>query len=270
MSSPIRTRIHILASNVDPKTNQFGRDNKIVQDMMKAASFVIDRDVVALVNREDAKKSVKALVEAGLWKLPFNPMVIEYETDGGPEGKAHSFVYLYEKGEDIIGRVVLMELGNFTAMCAIDEMTARILNKEIMVDAGRYEKQSNPAHKLFLHTFAVSVHLALLMLNTKGIEKEVVHVPPSFNKKRVAKGRASIPSHTVVHIGTIYRRDGSAIKRDGHGGWHMPMHWRCGYTRRQHFGKNREEEKMVYIPPCIVNFKPDEDTPHAPMRKLKV
>lgn len=272
MSSPIRTKLHVLASNVDPRTHQFGRDNKIVQDMLSAASFVIDSDVLELVKREDCWKSIKALIEADMVRLPYSPMVIEYEISG----KSHEFCYLYEKIDHatgatlVVGRPILMELERETAAVAEHEIHAKVVDKEIKVDGGVYNDKKSPLHSLFLHCFAVSMHLALLMLNTKGIEKEVVEVPASFNKKRAARGKPSIPTHSVVHIGTIYRRDGTAIKREGSGGWHMPMHWRCGYTRRQHFGKGREEEKMVYIPPCIVNFKPDEDAPHAPMRKLKI
>lgn len=268
----IRTKLHVLASNVDPQNGMLGRDNKIVQDMLKAASFVIDSDVLELVKREDCRKSIRALIEAKMVRLPYNPMVIEFEVDG----KSHEFVYLYEKFDIatgatfIMGRPVLMELQMETAMVATHEIAAAVHENEIKVSGGPYEAVGNSAHKLFMHSFAVAVHLALLMLNTKGIEKEVVQVEPSLNKKRIAKGKPPIPTHSVVHIGTIYRRDGSAIKREGSGGWHMPMHWRCGYTRRQHFGKNREEEKIVYIPPCIVNFKPEEDAPHAPMRKVKV
>lgn len=271
MSSPVRTKLHVLASNVDPQNGQFGRDNEIVQNMLKAASFVIDSDVLELVKREDCRKSIHALIEAKMVRLPYDPMVIEYEIDG----KSHEFCYLYEKfdivtGATIIhGRVILMELARETAMVATHEIRAMVQDKQIMVDGGPYEAKQNAAHKLFMHAFAVSLHLALLMLNTKGIEKEVVRVADGLNKKRVASGKQPIPHHSVVHIGTIYRRDGSAIKREGSGGWTMPMHWRCGYTRRQHFGKGREEEKMVYIPPCIVNFKPEEEAPHAPMRKVK-
>jgi len=266
----IRTKLHVLASNVDPNTNTYGRDFEIIKLMLGAASFVIDSDVLDLVKREDCKKSIKALIEADLVRLPYNPMVIEYETHDAVGG-THEFVYLREENGIIYGRPIAMELAKETALCSMFELSAKIAGGQLVVNGGIYEaKRNEPASKVFLHSFAVAVHLALLMLNTKGIEKEVVQIEPSLNKKRIAKGKHPIPTHSVVHIGTIYRRDGSAIKREGSGGWHMPMHWRCGYTRRQHFGKNREEEKVVYIPPCIVNFKPDEDVPHAPMRKVKV
>ncbi len=138
-----------------------------------------------------------------------------------------------------------------------------------MVHKGIYSHDASES-KVFVATFATALNLALLMLNTKGIEKQVITVAESLNKKRKAHGKLPIPTHSVVHVGTIYRRDGTAIKHEGHGGWHMPMHWRCGYTRVQHFGTNREETKMVYIPPCIVNFKPEEAAPAAPHRNVKV
>lgn len=264
----IRTKLHVLASNVDLANGMVGKDSQIVKDMMSAASFVVDKDVLALVQREDCKKSVSALIEARMVRLPYNPMVIEFEVDG----KSHEFCYLREIEGGIVGQPIIMDLATEAAMVANFEIKAIIEDGVLMVHAGVYgDKRNTPETKIFLHTFAVAVHLALLMLNTKGIEKEEVQVSEHLNRKRAAKGKPAIPHHSVVHIGTIYRRDGTGIKYDGgRGGWHMPMHWRCGYTRRQHFGKGREEEKIVYIPPCIVNFKPEEKTPHAPMRKVKV
>lgn len=264
----IRTKLHVLAENIDPSNMQLGKDNKIIKDMLAAADFVVDADVVEMVKRDDCKKSVRALVKAGMFHLPYNPMVVEFEI-----GRlSHEFCYLHQAADGTIyGRPVLMALDDETAMVANFEIRARVHdNGEIMVEYEGYNtKEDSTERRLFYHSFAVSLHVALLMLNTKGIEKQVVEVSETLNRKRQSRGKPAIPHHSVVHIGTIYRRDGSAIKR-GEGGWHMPMHWRCGYTRRQHFGSNRSQEKMVYIPPCIVNFKPEETIPPAPKRNVKV
>jgi hypothetical protein len=192
-------------------------------------------------------------------------MVVEYEANP----KWHEFVMLREKDGAIYGRIATMDNTTTTAMVANNEIKITFSNG--MAHVAPCPGDNHPDFAIFRNAFMVGVNLALLMLNTKGIDKEVVVVSESLNKKRVQRGKPRIPTHSVVRIGTIYRRDGTAIKNEnGRGGWHMPMHWRCGYARIQHFGKNREETKTVYIPPCIVNYKPEEDAPAAPHRKVKV
>lgn len=260
----IRTKLHILASNIDPETHVVGKDHPMVKDMQAAASYVVDNEVLDLLRREDASKSIKALVEANLVRLPYNPMLVEFEVSPA----LHEFVLLREHDGKIKGKVVIMSNKNHVAMVMDKEIEMEVKGDGFLLT--RYPPKDKKGATECIASFMTGVHIALLMLNTKGIEKEVVHVAEGLNRKRVAHGKPRIQHHSIVHIGTIYRRDGTAIKRDSPGGWHMPMHWRCGHTRRQHFGKNREEEKIVYIPPCIVNFKPEEGTPEAPHRKIKV
>lgn len=261
----IKTKLHILAENVDPSNMKLGRENPMVKEMLDAASYVIDDDVLDLLRRDDASKSIKALVQAGMVHLPYNPMVVEYEV----LKSHHNFCLLKEKNGVISGRVVVMENSNYLAMVAKFEITAEVKDGALHINEGIYSHNAYES-RVFVATFATALNLALLMLNTKGIDKQVITVAGSLNKKRARHGKPPIPVHSVVHVGTIYRRDGSAIKHEGGGGWKMPMHWRCGYTRLQHFGTNREETKYVYIPPCIVNFVPEEAAPAAPHRNVKL
>lgn len=257
----IKTKLHILAANVDPTTMVPGNQHKQIIAMHKAASFVVDKEVLDLLMREDVSKSIKALVEAKMVRLPYNPMVVEFETTP----QHHEFVLLREKDSVIYGVTAIMDNATHGAIVINEELRMEVLDDGFIVtNAPKSQKD-----RVIIDVFLKGVNIALFMLNTKGIEKRIIEVPASMNKKRTAHGKPAIPTHSVVHVGTIYRRDGTAIKRGG-GGWHMPMHWRCGYTRVQHFGKGREEEKMVYIPPCIVNFKPEEDAPTAPHRKVKL
>lgn len=260
----IRTKLHILAENIDPDTMTTGAENETVQRMLAAASYVVDKEVLNLLSREDASKSVKALIDANLVHLPYNPMVVEYEVTP----LHHEFVLLREENGCIYGTVTVMDNKIHAAMVANREVKLELVDGAFIMTG--YPKADSREAKVITSAFMTGVSIALLMLNTKGIEKEVIEVPARFNKKRQARNKPPIPKHSIVHIGTIYRRDGTAIKRDGRGGWHMPMHWRCGYTRRQHFGVGREDERMVFIPPCIVNFKPEENAPTAPKRKIKV
>lgn len=283
MPQAVRTKLHILAEYAARINGRIvnASEMPVVRKMLNAANYVIDYEVWELMRRHDVSKSVRALVEAGIARLPMSPMVIEYQ----PSETHHVFVLLEDghtvttrdgqKCEGMILHVAFMpksaewiQVGDTPLPYAF--MDGRIvapyvppipvgLTSTVYVEA--LEAQSFTETALLCGLAAID--LALLMLNTKGIEKEVIEVAP-LNKHRVSKGRVPIPRHSVVHIGSIYRRDETAITRGqgrGAGGWKMPMHWRQGYTRRQRYGKGREQEKIVFIQPCIVNYLPEGETP---------
>ncbi len=120
----IKTKLHILAENVDARDMSLGSDNPMVKEMLQAASYVIDDDVLELLRRDDASKSIKALIQAGLVRLPYNPMVVEYEV----QHTHHNFCLLREKDGVISGRVVVMDNRNYLAMVAVFEITAEVRN----------------------------------------------------------------------------------------------------------------------------------------------
>ena len=45
----------------------------------------------------------------------------------------------------------------------------------------------------------------------------------------------------------------------------MPVHMRAGHVRRQHYGADNADTKLIFIPPVLVNFHPGE-TPKPPKR----
>jgi len=163
----IKTKLHVLAGNVDPRDMTPGRDNYVVKAMLAAASFVIDHEVLELLRRENAAKSIKALIDAGLAKLPYNPMVVEYEVNP----KWHEFVMLREKDGAIYGQIATMDNVTTTAMVANEEM--KITFSDGATHLAPCKGDHHPDFAIFRNAFMVGVNLALLMLNTKGID------PPS-------------------------------------------------------------------------------------------
>lgn len=251
----IRTKLHILADNVNPVNKRVGREDPTIDAMMNAASYVVDKEVLDLLKRPDVTKSIGALIEVGLARLPISPMVVEFEIT--PEYR--EFVLLTEDkdGATINARYVTLQKSSYIGMIA--DFDVRVTMNHEKIELSNVPVHDKAMKEVVSGGVQVGVLVALLMLNTKGVDKQIIQCE-ALNQQRTKKGKTTIPKHTVVHIGKIYRRDGSAIERpEGeHGGWKMPMHLRAGYARRQHFGKGREDVKMVYIPPCIVNFVPDE------------
>lgn len=266
----VHTKLHILAENVLTTSDGIvekgrilhGADHFAIAAMLKAASFVIDNEVLHLVARSDVLKSINAMLEAGIARLPYDPMVVEFQLDNSEfrefvllkEGAAREFIVHYAAFHLVTEISIVIDV---PVRCVL---TAHGSQHGVNVF---FPKQPNIAYALKRsvgNSVGLALLLALLMLNTKGIDKEVIEVGPALNKKRVASGKKPIPKHSVVHIGRIYRRDGTAIERpEGQrGGWHVTMHWRCGHTRNVPFGKGRTGRRLVYVPACIVNFQPDE------------
>lgn len=296
----IKTKLHILSENVasedfalttkglqpfrnTPKFTKAG-SHPLVTKFLNAADYVVDNEVVDLLKRDDCVKSIRALCEAGIARLPVSPMVIEMQLTPA----YHDFVLLRERGEYIEAYFAMLDCKTNVAMVSHEPINYKLnddgsintivpphqrnlLNK-LLAGAPTFTSNADDANELFFKSQftggIVAVQLALLMLNTMGIEKHEVPVA-QINKARAKRGRAPIPRHSTVHIGTIYKRDGTAERRGADGGWHMPMHIRQAYTRRQRYGEGNKDTKLVYIPMCIVNYKEGETVP-LPKKIVKV
>lgn len=99
-------------------------------------------------------------------------------------------------------------------------------------------------------------YLALTILNTSGITREVVE-PTRLNVARAKSGKPPIPKHHVVRIAHVYKRDGSTIKYVKG----QKIHLRAGHTRQQAYGPNWSLHKPIFILPILVNYKPDAIAP---------
>lgn len=106
----------------------------------------------------------------------------------------------------------------------------------------------------------------LVMLYTKGIEQEQ-HCGPKF--KGIGKNKPSVPANvTVIKIGHYYAKDGSKHTFDARKP--VRIHWRRGHTRRVWCGtgEGRHTEER-YIPPCLVNYQPGDETPRQQVRVIE-
>lgn len=263
MAEPVRTKMHILAEAISDDESTLARDHPVINRMLTAANYMATPEIVDLLKRGDAAKSIEALCHAGIAHLPHTPMVVEFNLEGTG---AHSYVLLEETNEervvDVWCAAYFPELEKGLAFPS----PLKLAVDETGITVSKFFGDENT--RILMTTSAtIALAIALLMLNTKGIDKHVVE-HKKLNLKRARNSRPQIPKHTVLRIGTIYRRDGTGESYNStkH---HKRMHWRSGYTRNQHFGKGNAEIKVVYIPPCIVNFVPGEEAP-TPKKILKL
>jgi len=92
--------------------------------------------------------------------------------------------------------------------------------------------------------------MALMILNTRGVEQEVVTPSPKLNKTRVKNGKVPIPPYRKVnssyYITALQHRN---VKKPSQGGTHASpeMHIRMGHWRRL------DEARRTFIQDTIVN-----------------
>jgi len=233
----------------------------VVDEMMEAPTYCMDAQIVNLLVRDDVSDSILAIMNAGIARLPYDPMLVEFSPP--TTHPCRYFVLMRERPGQVIRTTAACLSKNDTELVVM----ADPLNIEI-VEGGMIctsAMEDDP----FAWASMAAVSLSLLMLNTKGIEKQVIFTG-RLNKARAKHndGRTPVPQHTVVRIGTIYDRSGRGHSATATGR-HMPVHLRAGHVRRQHFGKGNEEVKQIFIPPCIVNFKDESgEKPKIPHKTI--
>jgi len=238
--------------------------------------FVFASDVVELMGTQDAKKAIDAVVEAEICKLPFNPMIVEFQMTE----KWYYCVLLSEKDDTFSSTVITNHVSGFTQMATMERLTASMLQGVTQVEPAEicelreltsqliltmgveavnaHEKLHRGISHLDTYASLTAVYLSILMLNTRGIEKERIVPSEKLQKARLKRRKAPLPSYTNVRIGTIYDRNNAAIKIGSSG--KMSVHWRAGHVRNQVCGTNREDRKLIYIQPVLVNYDPNSAT----------
>ncbi|MCG6115076.1 MAG: hypothetical protein MEQ84_07740 [Mesorhizobium sp.] len=244
----IATRLHFLSELVGAEP--------LVSRMQSAAHYVIGDDLVAVLAREDVQKSIIAMIEAGIARLPYAPILIEYQVAVG----ARRFVLLDEAqgGFRVEGAFLMRD-----RLASVSSTRGLLRLGTSGVSLDRCANAEEGA------AFVLAAAMALLMLNIRGVDKRLVE-PTALNRARAKRGcKAKIPSHTVVRIGTIYDRSGRHAT-DGGSGRTMPVHLRAGHTRMQAFGENFSERKPVYIAPVLVNYRDTADAAPLPRKAVRL
>jgi hypothetical protein len=243
----IATRLHKLAELVGDDAGPFHGH----------AHYVIDGELIETLGRADLQASITAMVQANVARLPYSPILFEYEIGTN----VRWFVMLTESGNRLSADVAAL-YSEKLATVSSDSFIIAVSDQKISISQNAHEADGQAA------CFATA--LALLLLNTRGITKEIIE-PQRLNKARVASGKKAIPRHTVLRIGTVYARGephestGSAHHRG------MPVHLRAAHARDQAYGENWSLRRIIIIPPVLVKGDPDDATaPRTPQRLIRV
>lgn len=217
-------------------------DDPFLQRCAELPHFVIDESLLALLERSDVRSSILAMKEAGIARLPFPEMLLELDS-----GSARAFVLLEEYQDRFRAGMAMLHPAGAVEIDP-DQIDISIGSEAVTVDA-----PARRSHESWLRTVGLCVGIAMLMLNIQGVDRETIQTD-RLNRQRAAKGKPRIPTHSVMRIGHVYDSSGRAHSVGA--GRHMPVHFRAGHARRQHYGPGNAEVKIVYIPPTLVNFRP--------------
>lgn len=229
--------------------------------------YVVESSLVNTVLRRDAYGQLRALSEAGLMKLPHDPVMLEMVHTS----KAHEFCIVSGRGSVTEGHLLvsvftLLPDGDLGVpyMAGIREST----NPNRLFDIGFVNglEPKEDIRELWAHRISWAVMFVFLMQHVRGIAKDKVPAPVKWNKHRRAKGKREITAYTSLYIGRVEDKDGKSHEYTGRT---MPVHMRAGHTRRQHHGPGNSLIKTVYIQPVLVNFNPGDEVP-VPRRIVKM
>ena len=293
-----------LSDTFDP--SKFSRKNLLIagalERMTQVPLFCISEELVDLAVGDPMGASANALVRAGKTRLPYPEMVVEMDVgrvaivETGIE-RMRVFVYMKQTSpEELMDVVVCRRVGNGPGAHTIlpvgvyqarpkefvlptDDgpdkfgiemgMSIPFINEPIsLLERPNYDRIYEVSGSEDGTAAALAMIVALLLMHTRGVEREAI-TPAKLNKARRKSGKSEVPTHTVLRIGTVTRRDGTTYtyKHDPNTKV-MPVHWRRGHYRMQKYGPGWSMEREIYIEPMIVNYVEGE-TP-KPVRKSVV
>lgn len=242
MSAAIFTRLHKLSALVDPG------------DLPSCENhYVIGADLLAAMPRADVQRSIAAMIEADMARLPFPELLVEFSVQAG----VTRFLWLREAPGSIRATVAMLT----------GESLATVPTKaaSVAIEAGGL-RVIDHADERDGQAIALGAAFALLMLNVRGIDKQRIE-PRKLNAARAKGGKTPIPTHVVLRIGVVYDRQGKPVA----GGNRLKhVYLRAGHVRDQAYGPLWRDHRRIYIGPVLVNYRDGDDVPAPRPRVVKM
>jgi hypothetical protein len=230
--------------------------------MDKAAKLLMTKPIIDMVSTPGFGENLHPLLDAGLFRLPFDPVVVEFEppTLGGrwficlrhlrthPHILGIDVFYMYQEDQ---------KTGYFSdhrSIMAVDKEAMEIINVD--------DKSCGTA-------VGGALLMAVLCHVTKGVQRTKTPAPERLNKARARKGKSIIPEYTVMSVGHVYDKHGNP-QAWGEAGGPRTLHWRRAHKRRQRYGVGLTQTREIMIDAMLVNYNPGDEMPEMPKRKVKI
>lgn len=246
--------------------------------------FVIDDDLIDIALKKESLLSIMDMKKAGVLRLPFPRMLVECTGDNGRGGKKTDFIslediHLSDQNQETVKEMVAkgMDVYGYSMTIDHDPEGAYLVVSPASIFIGTQDKDGEPWISINALTIGEDEKLdkmtgevykkvggyiyraavaAYLLMNTDGVEREVIDTD-KINRKRRNNGKPTIPRHTYIYIGRVYR-SGASVESDEYIPRKSPRpHWRRGHLKSVRYGPGREKIKDVYIKPKLVAYKGD-------------
>lgn len=293
--SQIFTQLHRALENTWSDGLQLQR----LRAMAMLPHFVFERELFLQLQGDSMVKSMVAMKEAGVLRLPYPEMLVELWLGAKPFSDFRYFVRLKEAGPGVFDAQAVEWVNEslwpksfdalFTWEVAMPAHDVPVLDlvgadhKPITGEPGFAVRFNDMTRKDIIPHLTAAIMLAVMMTNISGVERETVEPRDlkALNKSREAKGKPRITTHTVVRIGHVYNESGQKVRITDANRKQTAIHMRSAHTRRQQHGAKWVEENpelaalpsnlgdhhIVLIPAVLVNFK---DGSELPLPKPKV
>lgn len=231
----------------------------------KAPVFVLDTEkLIFLKDREsfeksEAKKLYEEILSNGL-PLPFDEFWIE-TIEAEPR-----LLFFVKRQNEIIEIVMCFysKIASCFATKTYHDVSTQTRDMGMFFNESLYEN-GHEASQSFLQNSFVLKEL-LLQLNTQGLVRKVEPAPEKLNKQRAIKQKPLLTD--TIYIQPKYYYDKEGNEHDFNPAKPITLHWRRGHLRGVRYGKGKELLKMMFIKPCLVNYREGDEIPEHKTRVM--
>lgn len=240
--------------------------------IMTAPVFYLDEDVrLSFYDDQDGLSgTVEAMVEAGVYRLPANPCIIEHPVKLADGRTVHNLIFAEETDTEVRIMPVSVLRANFSDVGPLDVALASPVHpyrSKLSGERGIWEAEgcvidesmmSDPAPGGGMEALArcalVDMETMLVLLSTRGVSVERTSVLKKGKRRLRRRDAASYEYHKVVVPGLNSAGDGET-QESTEPRRRVRLHIRRGHVRRQRCGKGNAEETVIWINPVLVGYE---------------
>lgn len=306
--SGIFTKLHeaedVLARGKDNKGGDSASVRAMIAECSKSPHYVLDADLHHRLDFMTILKSMVAMRDAGVMRLPYPTVFLELWSGladvrlfvlvrdvGNAKFSIRTTAWLHDSNQKWLGDIKGLDVEfNNTPPDGSEVFYTDFRGGVSDKPSGHPMTSGSDGFSInftrstldikVVSQIITALAICVMMKHIMGFETERIE-PTRLNKQRIAGGKTRIPSHTVVRIGHIYDKSGNRTSTRDATGRTMPIHMRAAHVRRQHHTTHwLEQEKkqpgdpgvfedyhMVLIDAVLVNYKDGTDL-EKPLPKL--
>jgi hypothetical protein len=206
--------------------------------------YFLSKDLLEAISLEEMVKTVMAMEEFGIYRLPYPEVDIKFKAD-------ELLKFVSSEGEELEDKrfgsncyCIMVGVGSANPLLLLD------MNGQFWADLSGYMERHcvNGHDRVKFYQDLLIVTLAM-----KQVRKETVRNPMAA--LRIGKSKASHVYTTTLRLPAQWDQRGEAGPTGSRRG--PRPHLRAGHIRRQHYGPKNEAVKMVWVEATFVNADGD-------------